>query len=132
MEIKKQIVQMGKALIVSMIVTVILLLVMAWVLYQTDLSGMIRYVMVVVIYLAACLLGGFMLGRKQEKRRFLWGAGFGVVYFLLLILVAACLPEGLEDASQTVGQIVTSDEGGRSVRVFLICMLSGMVGGMLS
>ena len=131
MEIKKQIVQIGKALLISMIVTVILLLLMAWVLYLTDLSGMIRHVMVVIIYLVACLLGGFVLGKRQEKRRFLWGAVCGVVYFLVLLLLSFWLPESLGETSQMTAQMA-ENSGGNYLRVFLICVLSGMAGGMLS
>ena len=88
MEWKKQMTRVGKALLASVLLTAILLFVMALILYKANLSGLAEHVMVILIYLLACLAGGFLLGKQEEKRRFLWGAGFGALYFFLLLLLA--------------------------------------------
>ena len=85
MEWKKQMTRVGKALLASVLLTAILLFVMALILYKANLSGLAEHVMVILIYLLACLAGGFLLGKQEEKRRFLWGAGFGALYFFLLL-----------------------------------------------
>ena len=83
MEWKKQMTRVGKALLASVLLTAILLFVMALILYKANLSGLAEHVMVILIYLLACLAGGFLLGKQEEKRRFLWGAGFGWLRQLL-------------------------------------------------
>lgn len=128
MEVRKHLVRAGKALLVSVLLTAALLLIMALILYKTDLSGIAENIMVVILYLAACLAGGFVLGRQEEKKRFLWGAGFGVLYFLLLMLVSALLPAGETSTVQTELQADWPER----IRVLLLCCLGGMVGGMLS
>ena len=156
MEWKKQLPRIGKALLVSMILTGLLLLLMALILYQANLAGLAESVMVIVIYVVACLAGGFLLGKQEEKRRFLWGAGFGALYFLLLLLLSVFLPgatqTGIMDTSMdvsvqtglsaqssmmSVSSVAGSVAGlsalwGERLRVFVICVLGGMAGGMLS
>ncbi len=130
-EWKKQMTRIGKALLTSMLLTGILLLVMAWILYQTNLSGLAEHVMVIVIYVLACLVGGFLLGKQEEKRRFLWGAGFGAVYFFLLLLLAAAMP-GADPGNGILSSTGFFINWSGRLRVLLICLLGGMAGGMLS
>ena len=57
MEWKKQMTRVGKALLASVLLTAILLFVMALILYKASLSGLAEHVMVILIYLLACLAG---------------------------------------------------------------------------
>ncbi len=131
MEWKKQMTRVGKALLASVLLTAILLFVMALILYKANLSGLAEHVMVILIYLLACLAGGFLLGKQEEKRRFLWGAGFGALYFFLLLLLAAADP-GADMQREILSSTGFSAAWGERVRVLLICLLGGMAGGMLS
>ena len=118
--------RVGKALLASVLLTAILLFVMALILYKANLSGLAEHV-----YLLACLAGGFLLGKQEEKRRFLWGAGFGALYFFLLLLLAAAAP-GADMQREILSSTGFSAAWGERVRVLLICLLGGMAGGMLS
>lgn len=73
---------------------------------------------IVVIYLASSFCGGRMTGNMAEKRRFLWGICFGIVYFAVLIIASAVfLPGGFAGA-------------GRLLWAAAVCAVGGMAGGM--
>ena len=64
------------------------------------------------------LCGGRMTGNMAEKRRFLWGICFGIVYFAVLIIASAVfLPGGFAGA-------------GRLLWAAAVCAVGGMAGGM--
>ena len=79
------------------------------------LSGML-----VAAYIVSNFVGGRMMGKKAEKRKFLWGLLLGGGYFFLVFLVSflgnAYMPGDVRDL----------------LLAGILCTLSGMFGGMLS
>lgn len=120
MDIKNTGIHFAKALAVSAVFSGLLLLLMAFLMYKGSLSGLMENILVIVIYLISCFVGGFLMGKQEGKRRFLWGAAFGGVYFLVLLLMSAAFGGG-----QPV------ELGGRAL-VAALCVLGGMAGGMVS
>jgi len=114
-----------KAFFVSIVISVLLILLLAFILYKGNLSGSVEDILVVIVYLAACFSGGFLFGKQEGKRRFLWGAAFGGIYFLVLLALSMVLRSGQEPIWQAT-------ELSSKIRVLLICVLGGMAGGMLS
>lgn len=109
-----------KALLASYIVSGILLVVLAMLLYKFELNESLVSAGIVAIYVISSLVGGFILGRLMKVKRFLWGMGLGILYFALLLLI-------------TLGVYKTLNGGGGNVvTVFLLCAGGGMAGGMLS
>lgn len=125
MNMKRTGIHLAKAMAVSILLSALLLLLMAFVLYKGNFSGLVENILVIIIYLAASFAGGFLLGKQEGKRRYLWGAVFGGCYFLLLLLLSRILPEGGEGVRQTA-------ELSEKLRALMICVLGGMVGGMVS
>lgn len=121
MELKTHLIRVAKTLSVSVLLAAVLLMGLAYVLYKTDFTGIVEHVMVVLIYLLPCLVGGYLLGRMEGQKKFLWGAALGSAFFLLLLLGAVLTP-GMEGGL----------DWGERLRVFMICALGGMAGGMLS
>lgn len=109
-----------KALLVAYVVTAILLLILAALLYKMELDEKAVSAGIVAIYIASTLIGGLVLGKMAKMRRFLWGLGLGIAYFAFLLLI-------------TVGVYRTLDGSGiHTLTTFILCAGGGMIGGMIS
>lgn len=116
---KKNIIVLGRGVLTSAIVTAIGLAALAglaWGLHMKD-SGM--NIGVVVIYILSCLIGGLTAGKGVKEKRFLWGLFTGIIYFVVLAAISAAAAGGV---SMSIGGYITTA---------LICMGSGMLGGMI-
>ncbi|MGN0343007.1 MAG: TIGR04086 family membrane protein [Roseburia sp.] len=111
---------LAKVLLAMYILTGILLLVLAGLLYRFQLSEQVVNIGVIVIYILAGFSGGFLMGKLQGSRKFLWGAVMGLLYFVLLMIVSLVIWH--EFQSGIIHGITT----------LVLCTLSGMVGGMIS
>ena len=109
-----------KALILSYMLSGLALLVLAFLLYQFDMREEHLHLGVLAVYVASCLGGGIYIGKKMKKRQFLGGMLLGLIYF-----------------SIHMGGVIAMEEM-YSARIVpttalaILCMASGMMGGMLS
>ena len=109
-----------KALLLSYIVTALLLLVLAGLLYKMDLGEKTVTAGIIAIYITSTMAGGIALGKMAKARRFLWGLSIGAGYFILLLLI-------------TLGVYRTIDTAGMNlITTFILCAGGGMIGGMIS
>lgn len=109
----------GKCLLFSYILTGVLLLVMALLLYKLELSAGMVSLGVILIYVVSTFLGGFVMGKRIGNKKFFWGFLIGLAYFLILLIVSLL-------ANHSAGE-VTND----IFTTLLICAGAGMMGGML-
>ena len=109
-----------KVLAFSYVVTVASLMLLALLLYKFRFGEMVVNVGIILIYILACFVSGFLTGKRMERRKFLWGFVVGLGYFIILLIVSY----GLK--SET-GQL-----GGDMISTLFLCAASGMLGGMLS
>ena len=75
----QKILRVGKALLAAYVVTAVCLLTVAFLLLKLDLSQSNVSVGIIVTYLVSCFLGGFILGKTMERRKFLWGMVLGII-----------------------------------------------------
>lgn len=109
---------MLKALLVSYIITGILLLVLALLMYKIELNEKAVSAAIVAVYLVSTFLGGIVIGKLARVRKFLWGMGLGVIYFGLLLLITLGVYRTLN--GDATGLLTT----------FILCACGGMAGGM--
>lgn len=109
-----------KILLFMYIVTGILLMILAGMLYKMQLSESVVSAGVVVIYVVSGFLGGFLAGKIMKSRRFLWGMVMGGCYFLILIIGSIAFQHGI---GMDIGRFFTT---------LILCTASGMIGGMAS
>lgn len=109
-----------KDLLISYIVTGILLLILAFLIYKLDVSSMILNAGIILTYILSNFIGGFLLGKSVEQKRFLWGIVMGAIYFAVLIITTML--------TDTIVGIDMSE----TISVLVICLFSGMFGAMLS
>lgn len=109
-----------KCMLGAYILTAGLLLLLAFILYRFGLSEKVVSVCIIAIYIVVTFLAGLLAGKKEGKRKFLWGLVMGVLYFGILSAVSLVVNRGVEDVA------------GNMLTVFFLCAGSGMLGGMVS
>lgn len=121
---KKSVMQISasilKALMISGLTTLLLLLVLSYVTYRLDLGESIASLGIIITYILSCFLGGLYLGHKMDKRKFMWGLGTGLCYFLILILLSVLISEGVWMDPMHI------------LTTLAICLGAGCIGGMLA
>ena len=108
-----------RSLLVSYIVTALLLLLLAFVLYKWRPGQQVMVVGVHGIYILACFLGGLFMGKGAGSRRFLWGMLSGALYFGILLLMTLTSDKGNTDALF------------RTLVTLALCSASGGIGATL-
>ena len=117
MDAKKMWKEIGLAVGVSFLVTMLLLMFTACLMLKAGLKEEVISKIMIAVYVLAPAAGGFMLGKKRKVNRFMWGLLIGAVYFIIYAAAAICLRDA------TVGAIMW---------VAVPVCLGGMAGGMLS
>lgn len=109
-----------KILLFMYIVTGVLLVILAGLLYKMQLSESVVSAGIVVVYVVSGFLGGFLAGKIMKTRKFLWGIVMGACYFLILMLGSIAFQHG-------IGMDIS-----RFFTTLILCIASGMIGGMAS
>ncbi len=109
-----------KCLLCAYLVTGLCLMLLAFLLYRLRLEEQVVSIGIILIYIVAAFLSGFLMGKKQSEKRFLWGFLMGFLYFVILMVVSLGA-DGKVDV--LAGNVLTT---------LAICSGSGMLGGMLS
>lgn len=109
-----------KALLVGYVVTGILLMILALLVYKIDLDEQKVTMGIIATYVISTFIGGFILGKLVGEQRFVWGLILGVIYFLLLFAISFAVNHRLQS------------NGTNIVTTLLLCAGGGMIGGMIS
>lgn len=109
-----------KCLLLSYLLTTGLLLLLALMLYRFGLSEKVVSVCIVAIYIIVTFFAGFLAGKREGSRKFLWGLLIGSLYFIILLIVSLIVNHGMTNVS------------GNFFTVLFLCAGSGMLGGMVS
>ena len=108
-----------RALLISYVVTALLLLLMALLLFKLELDENKISMGMIAVYVLSCFLGGFAAGKGGQSRRFAWGLLTGALYFIILAAVSF----GMGGEGEGVLSLVTTGA---------LCLGGGMIGGMLA
>ena len=95
-------------LVIQILLTVVILFAASAIIWKCAGDESMVSAVVTGTYIIVSLVGGFTAGKMFEKNRYLWGILAGILYFAVLIAAGAAIINGI------------------------ICMTSGMVGGMIS
>ena len=120
----KDIIKKGRNLLfaaaLSAVVTVVGILLFAFVIWKAEIPATAENVGLIIISVISCFLSGLFVGKKNRERRFLWGLAAGIIYFLVLLVLRISF--GDNPLQHLTGHITT----------LLYCAASGILGGMLS
>ena len=109
-----------KCMLGAYILTAGLLLLLAFMLYRFGMSEKVVSICIIAVYIIVTFLAGLLAGKREGRKKFLWGLMMGVLYFGILVAVSLVVNSGLEDVA------------GNMMTVFFLCAGSGMLGGMVS
>jgi putative membrane protein (TIGR04086 family) len=107
-------------LFIMFIISGLLLLLLALLLYRLELSEAVVKVAVIIIYIVTGMSGGILMGKKIRDKKFLWGFLAGTVYFGILFVVSLAVKGG------------TGIEPVKMVTTWVLCACAGTAGGMIS
>ncbi|MGL5258875.1 MAG: TIGR04086 family membrane protein [Lachnospiraceae bacterium] len=106
--------------LIGYVVSIILLFVLAFILFKFSLTEYVVHLVIVGIYIISSFLSGFLLGKKMETKKYVWGLLEGVIYFGILIVLSMVFKQSIASISE------------QGISTFFICVVSGMLGGMIS
>lgn len=109
-----------RTIFITYILTAVLLLVLAFSLYQFHLMENQVNLGVNAIYIIVCLIGGILAGKAAKVRRFIWGLLTGCAYFLILLFVSFLVHKNI---GSNINELLL---------IFAMCAGSGTIGGMIS
>jgi len=109
-----------KAVLISGIITAIILFILSLLIYKANIGDNIIKIGIVVTYIVSCFVGGFLSGKGIRERKFLWGLICGGIYVAIILMISLVL------GGQKDGNIVNY------MTTVLLCLGSGMLGGMIS
>ena len=108
-----------KCILFAYILTAIMLLFFAFLLYKFSMPAKVIGVGIIVIYVGCSLLGGFLAGKRIQVKKYIWGLCVGVSYFLLLVVLSLIINGGFQNISDDF------------LLTLILCGGGGMLGGML-
>lgn len=120
MKVDQRVIWVLKALLGAYIITGLLLIVLASLLFKLQLSEQTVNIGIIVIYILSTFLAGLYLGKKFKNKKFIWGLCGGAAYFLVLMLVSLLVNKGMDGGMNAF------------LTTFLMCALSGTFGGMVA
>lgn len=109
-----------KVLILSYVITGVLLLLAAFLMYKLRLGEGQMRIFVMVIYGISTIVAGFAYGKVKQEKRLLNGVVIGALYFVFLLFVSLIINKGIYDDIK------------KAVISFIICVLGGILGGIMS
>ena len=109
-----------KTLLLAYLMTLIILLVLAFLLYKVGFTEKAVSIAMILTYAGSTFLAGFLTGKKMGKMKFLWGLAVGTAYFVILVVLSL------------IGGRAGTMFGKDFFTTLLLCAGGGMLGGMIS
>lgn len=118
---KKSVADYVKDMVISIlggyVITFSGILILALLLFRFQISENMVNIAIIIIYIVSGFCMGFLVGKRIGFRKFVWGMLCGWSYYILLFWLSFILHKNI---------------GNNTVTVFLICMGSSALGGMVS
>ncbi len=109
-----------KTTIFSYVITIFTLLILSLIVYKFDLSEPQAYMGINIIYIISCFVGGFVTGKIQKEKKYMWGLLNAFVYFVILVIISLLVNHSITSSVQSIFSTAA------------FCLISGSVGGMMS
>lgn len=116
----KKIVSILKVLVLSYVITAVLLLLAAFVMYKAGIGESRMRIFVMVIYGIVTIISGFVYGRTRGGRRLFNGCLIGLLYFAVLTVISCIVNHGFYDDMK------------KAAISMIICIAGGAIGGIMS
>lgn len=107
-----------KSLLISYIVSGILLIILAALLYKYNLKESPIAIAIIFVYILSACSGGYYIGKMSECKKYIWGFLIGSLYGAILLIITFVLYHGFNDQNL--------------ISTIILCIGGGLLGGMLS
>ncbi len=114
------VVQLLIYLLCSYVLTLVILVILAFMLFKLKLSEQVISGAIIITYMIASFVGGFLAGKKMKRKKYIWGLLMGLAYYIVFILLSLIINKGDMEVSRTI------------LTTMILCCGGGMLGGMLS
>lgn len=111
--------QFVKGVLAAYAVSAVVLLILAFLMFQWDVSEEVIRGGVIFAYVISCFICGMFVSKEHTGRRYLWGILAGAAYYVILLIV-----------SMVCNRAVFTSIPGILPALFL-CLSGGMLGGMM-
>ncbi len=109
-----------RALIIAYLVTGILLLGIAFLMYKLGLNeGKVNFA-ITLTYILASAVGGIVIGKSMKEKKYIWGLLLGALYVGIILIASLLISHG---------ENVIAAKG---VSTIILCLCGGTLGGMIS
>ena len=92
-----------KELLVQIILSTVLVVILAFIVFKLSLGDGIIRIMILAIYGICSLIGGLILGKNIQKRKFLWGLVAGAIYIGLIMGISFMIRDETGDGAIGLG-----------------------------
>lgn len=120
MSLAKRFTNVLRALIISYIVTGLMLLFIAFLMYKLGLDEDKVNFAITLTYILASSVGGLVIGKCMKEKKYLWGLLQGALYVGIILLTSILVSHGNDVVST------------RGLSTVILCICGGMLGGMIS
>lgn len=110
----------GKILLTMYGVTAILLFLLSVLVQRLGLEDGAISVGICAVYVISTFLGGFLAGKVQKTKKFIWGILMGLMYMIIMLVLTFAIKKGF---GATVSDFIIN---------LLLSVGGGMIGGMVS
>ena len=116
----KSVKSLGKILLLMYAVTALLLFLLAVLVQQFGWEQGAISIGISIVYVISCFLGGFLTGKVQKTKKFIWGILTGLMYLMIMLVITLIVKHGFHS---TMSAFVIN---------LMLCLGGGMIGGMVS
>ena len=108
------------SLLTSYFASTCCIIILAFLLYKFHISIKIIDIGIVLLYIISNFTGGYICGKKLNKRKYLGGLMVGTLYFIVMILLSLIMNQSFSGIHLSL------------ISSLLLCAASGMMGGCIS
>jgi len=119
-KIGKKIASVIKTLIATYLISAIILLIIAALMYKCDIGDGMINVLIILSYIISTFIGGVIIGKVEKENKYLWGGLLGISYFVVLIVISMIVNGNISESASGI------------ISTMLYCTAGGMIGGMIS
>lgn len=113
------ILQVIKGVVLAYVVSAVILLALAFFMFQWDVSeGFVRGG-IIFAYVLSCFISGMVVSKYHSGRKYLWGLLMGAAYYVILLITSMICNRAV---FMSIPGILPA---------FFLCLFGGMLGGML-
>ena len=113
---RSAIVSYGIYLLTSYFITVVCLIVLSFIVFQTKMDEKYIDIINIAIYIISTFFAGYLASKAKKQHKIVWGLLVGLGYFLVLCIISVILNHTISPLS------------GNFITTLMICGLGGMAG----